>query len=647
MSHNPHCAPLALVGIGCALPGIEQFDERLTLAQWQTGYQSTSPMSWSEADRPILGRQVNDVTFDFKKFSIPPLFRLAVSRETRLALRAAEDALRPLSLPTALRDHCDQFCATHLGSDAAYRNATKISALRVLADQLRAQGLPPTEVMNRLDDYKQQLAQTFGSSSHDRVGEMASSIPARIAHFAQTRGKCQTLDGADLGGIRLLQLAQDCFRYHDSQMAVLTSVQCFHHRPQAYMLLEQGVSAQVCWQEGAISLVVCPENVASEQGWPVITLLGDVVTLPDEQGQHAIPPLRHFAGANQVFSQIVEMVLNQRQYCQGRSFTGRRWQIGVAQAHPFPPAAQDHVAILDYQPVTAQGLDKELFWQTLVNGNDALRTQSEQQLHPDAFLRATPQKLSTYIQQAMSFPTHRQHDVSLKKPMMPAKKQRLDITQLYALNGCHLWSEKLRQFERIAIVVASNLSLSADRQWASTALWPDLPHSPVALPLPVQPELSVWSWYGACGIGTAQLLAQSLGVNADCYAVEAACASSLAALHNAVRALQAGRYDAVLVGGIETATLERDLVLCSAQMMLSTSRMRPFDQSADGFTPGDGGGFFILTHHPSPHAIATVEAISGSCDSHSMTAPAPQGQASGDRQNLGFSGDHAAAGAIP
>ncbi|UNK26500.1 3-ketoacyl-ACP synthase [Serratia plymuthica] len=638
MSQNNRTAPLALVGIGCALPDIARFDDLLTPAQWEAGYESASLLPWSEAARPIQGRLVNDTAFDFKKFSIPPLFKLAVSRETRLALRAAEDALRTLSLPTTLRDHCDQFCATHLGSDAAYRNTTKISALRVLAEQLRAQGLPPAQVMRRLDDYKQQLAQTFGSSSHDRVGEMASSIPARIAHFSQTRGKCQTLDSADLGGLRLLQLAQDCFRYHDSRIAVLTSVQCFHHRPQAYMLLEQGVSQQVCWQEGAISLVVCPQRVASEQGWPVITLLGDLITLPGGQGQNEMqfPPPRYFSGANQVFSQIVEMVLNQRQHCGGRSFTGRSWQISVTQTHSFSPAVQDRVAIIDYQPVTAQGLDKDRFWQTLVTGDDALRTQSAEQLHPDAFLRATPQKLSTYIQRAMSFPTHRPHDVSLNKPMMPAKKLRLDVTQLYALNGCHLWSDKVRQFERIAIVVASNLSLSADRLLATTALWPDLPHSAVAIPLPAQPELTVWSWYGACGIGTAQLLAQSLGVNADCYAVEAACASSLAALHNAVRALQAGRYDAVLVGGIETATLERDLVLCSAQMMLSATRMRPFAKNADGFTPGDGGGFFILTHHPSPQAIATVEAISGSCDSHSMTAPSPQGQALAIAKTLGL-----------
>ncbi|WP_268597850.1 hypothetical protein, partial [Escherichia coli] len=68
--------------------------------------------------------------------------------------------------------------------------------------------------------------------------------------------------------------------------------------------------------------------------------------------------------------------------------------------------------------------------------------------------------------------------------MMPAKKQRLDVTQLHALNGCAAWPDSLRRFERIAIIVASNLSLSADRQQAMNALWPALPSADVPLSPP-------------------------------------------------------------------------------------------------------------------------------------------------------------------
>ncbi|HFZ1931507.1 polyketide synthase [Serratia marcescens] len=504
MNQEIHAAPLALVGIGCALPGIDRIDLS-NGAAWSALFDAPPPMPWSDAAAPIRGRQIDDAAFDFKKFAIPPLFRLAVSRETRLAL----------------------------------------------------------------------------------------------------------------------QLAQDCFRHADSRMAVLTAVQCFHHQPQADMLLAQGVSSSACWLEGAISLVVCPLDVAQEQGWPAIAQLSTLIA----ERQDAAPSAGYFAGANQVFCHLLDMLLQRQQTCAGHSFTGYRWRIDAASPPSLKPTASPRISIIDYQPITAQGLDKARFWQALRNGEDALRDHSPEQLHPGAFVRPTPQKLSAYTAHAMCFPTHDPVRLELTRPMMPAKKQRLDVTQLHALNGCAAWPDSLRRFERIAIIVASNLSLSADRQQAMSALWPALPSAGVPLSPPPQPAINRWSWHGACGLGTAQLLAQQLGVEADCYAVEAACASSLAALHNAVRALQAGRYDAVLVGGIETATLERDMVLCSAQMMLSASRMRPFARQADGFTPGDGGGFFILTGQATSRAIATIEAISGSCDSYSMTAPDPEGQA--------------------
>ncbi|MDK1706282.1 polyketide synthase [Serratia rubidaea] len=636
MSQEQDTTSLAVVGIGCALPGIGHFSQLNAPADWQALLDAPPVLMEQEGVATLYGRRADDATFDFKKFSIPPLFKTAVSRETRLALQAAADAMQGLTLPAALRDRCDQFCATHLGSDAAYRNATKVSALRALAERLSAQGYAPAEVQRRIDEYKQPLAQTLGSTSHDRVGEMASSIPARIAHFAQTRGKCQTLDGADLGGLRLLQLAQDCFRHQDSQMAVLTSVQCFHHWPQAAMLLEQGVCAASCWLEGAISLVVCPPVVARQHDWPILAQLGELTggrSDPQRQADERRPA--YFAGANQVFCQILEMLLHQRRACGGDSFTGRRWNIDTAPAARTPPVVQ-RIAIVDYQPVTAQGDDKARFWQTLSQGDDALRDHDAEQLHPGAFVRSNPQKLSAYTRRAMGFPAHDPGQIPLNKAMMPAKKKRLDVTQLYALNACGAWAEKLRSFQRVAIVIASNLSLSADRLQGMAALWAALPPTTGAIPLPPQPEINRWSWYGASGIGTAQLLAEHLGVDADCYAVEAACASSLAALHNAVRALQTGRYEAVLVGGIETATLERDIVLCSAQMMLSATRIRPFAEKADGFTPGDGGGFFLLSRQPDAQALAFIEAISGSCDSYSMTAPDPAGQALAIEKTLGL-----------
>ncbi|AZZ97579.1 polyketide synthase [Pseudoalteromonas sp. R3] len=610
-------SPLAIVGIGCALPDGISFATLKQRGTLNPG-QFTHPFGWSVAFEPLKGGQVNTDDFDYKKFSIPPLFRKAVSRETRMAMLAAEEALSQLALDESLRDHCDQLCATHMASDSAYRNATKVAALRALAEQLGNQD----NAQICIDEYKQTLASTFGATSHDRVGEMASTIPARIAHFAHTRGKCLTLDGGDLGGLRLLQAAQDNFRYQDSQLAVLTSIQCFHHQSQSEILQQQGISIQQPWLEGAISLVICPIALAQQQNWPILMELSTFVTCDSQQ-----PQAGYFAGASQVFYQLLEMHLNGQDECSGAAALGQNWQISAAGKHSYVPASDDQVAITDYRPITALGNDKDRFWQTLADGQDVLRPQSAQQLNTQAFVRETPQKLSTYINKAMSFDSHSALDIALSKPMMPAKKARLDVSQLQLLKGAE--ALVLGEFKRPAVILACNLALSADRLLGAQALWAQLPDAPCYLPQPDAPEINRWSWYGATGLGGAKLLAQQLGLpDADCIAVEAACASSMAALHNAVRGLQSGRYDGIVVGGIETATLERDLVLCGAQMMLSATRIRPFAKGADGFTPGDGGGLFVLqTKSDAPHAIAHIDAISGSCDSRSMTAPDPQGQA--------------------
>ncbi|WP_125779122.1 polyketide synthase [Pseudoalteromonas rubra] len=610
-------SPLAIVGIGCALPGGTDFATIMQQHAWRAN-QFVSPFGWTVAGEPLQGGQVDTDHFDYKKFSIPPLFRKAVSRETRMALLSAEEALSKLTLSDALRDHCDQLCATHMGSDAAYRNATKVTALRTLAEQLER----GENARSQIDAYKQALAGTLGATSHDRVGEMASTIPARIAHFAHTRGKCQTLDGGDLGGLRLLQAAQDNFRYQDSLLAILTSIQCFHHSYQSEMLHQQGVSIQQPWLEGAISLVVCPVAVAQQQDWPVLMQLGTITTSDTEQA-----PAGYFAGASQVFYQLLGMYLSGASSCAGAACLGPDWQIHTDLNYDNTACHDTQVAITQYRPITALGHDTKRFWQTLADGDDLLRPQSAQQLNTQAFVRDTPQKLSTYINTAMSFDSHNPLDVTLNKAMMPAKKARLDVSQLRLLQAAQ--SIELGAFKRPAVILACNLSLDADRQAGASALWDQLPAAPTQLPQPTPPAINRWSWYGATGLGGARLLAEHLGMpGADCIAIEAACASSMAALHNAVRGLQSGRYDGIVVAGIETATLERDLVLCGAQMMLSAQRIRPFAKGADGFTPGDGGGLFVLQANcDTSHAIAHIDAISGSCDSRSMTAPDPQGQA--------------------
>ncbi|WP_405657051.1 polyketide synthase [Streptomyces sp. RK9] len=136
---------------------------------------------------------------------------------------------------------------------------------------------------------------------------------------------------------------------------------------------------------------------------------------------------------------------------------------------------------------------------------------------------------------------------------------------------------------------------------------------------------------GCLASGVAALLANEYGLDAVPLAVEAACASSLAALDIAVAALRSGTADYALAGGVELACNVRDMVLCSALGLLSHSRNAPFDAGADGFTPGDGCGLFLLKRYDDARrdgdtVHGVIRAVGASNDAKSLIAPDVAGQ---------------------
>lgn len=117
-------------------------------------------------------------------------------------------------------------------------------------------------------------------------------------------------------------------------------------------------------------------------------------------------------------------------------------------------------------------------------------------------------------------------------------------------------------------------------------------------------------------------------------ALDAACASSLAALAMAVGELQSGRADTVLTGGVD-ALNDVLMFLCFSQTQaLSLSGdCRPFSQQADGTMLGEGLAMLALRRledaERDGHRIyAVLRGIGSSSDgrSKSVYAPRPQGQ---------------------
>lgn len=121
------------------------------------------------------------------------------------------------------------------------------------------------------------------------------------------------------------------------------------------------------------------------------------------------------------------------------------------------------------------------------------------------------------------------------------------------------------------------------------------------------------------------------GVN---YTVDAACASSLAAIYLAVRDLEARTSDVVIAGGID-AIQNPFAYLCfsKSQALSPNGRCRTFDAQADGIAISEGFAALVLkrledAERDGDRIYAVIRGVGGASDGRdrSLTAPRPDGQ---------------------
>lgn len=117
------------------------------------------------------------------------------------------------------------------------------------------------------------------------------------------------------------------------------------------------------------------------------------------------------------------------------------------------------------------------------------------------------------------------------------------------------------------------------------------------------------------------------------YTVDAACASSLAAMISGAQGLWRKEYDAVIAGGIDIGFNATCLVSFSAINALSPDGSYPFDVRANGFVVGQGGGVVIMKRledalRDNDHIIALFSGYGQGSDGKGkyIAAPNEEGQ---------------------
>ncbi len=150
----------------------------------------------------------------------------------------------------------------------------------------------------------------------------------------------------------------------------------------------------------------------------------------------------------------------------------------------------------------------------------------------------------------------------------------------------------------------------------------------------VLPEWTEDSFAGLLPNVAAGRIANRLDLGGVNFAVDAACASSLAAVHLAVRELETHASDVVIAGGVDTVQNPFGYLCFSKTQALSpTGQPRTFDATADGIAISEGVVMLVLkrledAERDGDRIYAVIQGSAGSSDGKAkgLTAPRPEGQ---------------------
>ena len=148
------------------------------------------------------------------------------------------------------------------------------------------------------------------------------------------------------------------------------------------------------------------------------------------------------------------------------------------------------------------------------------------------------------------------------------------------------------------------------------------------------PRLTEDSFPGILANVIAGRVSNRLDLRGASCTIDAACASSLAALNLATKELITGTSDMVLCGGADLHTTINDYLLFSSVHALSPrDKCSPFDENADGTILGEGIACLVLkrlddARRDNDRIYAIIKGLGASSDGKSLgiTAPSKEGQ---------------------
>ncbi|MFG2044559.1 beta-ketoacyl synthase N-terminal-like domain-containing protein [Dactylosporangium sp. NPDC048998] len=318
----------------------------------------------------------------------------------------------------------------------------------------------------------------------------------------------------------------------------------------------------------------------------------------------------------------------------------------------------DQTAIVGMAALLPGAGDLDGYWRNLVEGADAISEMPPNRVDPQFYDPAQAHRPDRLYCRRGGFVDDLAEFDPVKFGIMPASIADIEPDQLITLRVAAAaiddagGADRLPAGDRVGVILGrggflspgqvrfyQRIRMSNQVIHVLRDLMPDLPESRLeAVRQRFVDQLGKHQPEGAIGVVpnlAASRVANRLDLRGPAYTVDAACASSLVAVDQAIAELHMGRLDAVLAGGVHHVHDVGFWAVFSQLGALSRrGEIRPFDSAADGLLIGEGTGIVVLKRMADAlrdgdriYAVIRGSGVSSDGRAASMVNPAAAGQA--------------------
>ncbi|UXI65992.1 SDR family NAD(P)-dependent oxidoreductase [Tahibacter amnicola] len=303
----------------------------------------------------------------------------------------------------------------------------------------------------------------------------------------------------------------------------------------------------------------------------------------------------------------------------------RRRSHAVRTLPQAPPVAaaqrnDDKIAIVGMSGRYPGADNLDQLWRNLAEGRNAIREIPPERWDVDAYYDPTPGKPGKVYCKWLGMLDGAEHFDPMFFQISPAEAEVMDPQHRLFMQ------ESYRAFQDAGY---SSAALSERK----CGVYMGIMSSDYSFLLAKSNPQNIETTSNSFAIGAARI-AYHLNLKGPAIPIDTACSSSLVAIHLACQALLNHEIDIGLAGGVSLYLIpEAYLGMCRAGMLAHDGQCKTFDNSADGFVPGEGVGTVVLKRlsdaerdGDSIHGVIIGSGINQDGKTNGITAPSVNSQ---------------------